>query len=92
MAFDRAWRNALASDATGRIISLALVPLFGISWSKKIIKAVKTHQIDELLAKIRNAASPRADYGRIADLFNMAFFTPTAFLPEWEQQRIIADR
>ena len=92
LAFGRSWRNAFASDATGRSISVALVPLFGISWGKKITTAVKTYRINELLAKIRNTAAPRVDYDRIAELFKVAFFTPSEFLPEWEEWRTIADR
>ena len=91
LAFDHAWRNAFASDATWRIISVALVPLLGISWSRKIITAVKTKRINDLLAKIRNTAVPRADYVRLADLSKLAFFTPTEFLPEWEERRTVAD-
>ena len=92
LAFDPAWRNAVDPDATGRIIFVALVPIFGIIWSKKIITGVKTNRINELFAKIRNTAAPRSDCDRLADLFKMAFFTPAVFLPEWEDRRTIADR
>ena len=92
LAFDHAWRNAFASEATWNSISVALVPLFGISWGEKITTAVKTRRINAILAKIRNTAAPRADYDRLADLFKLAFSTPTDFLPEWEERRTIADR
>ena len=92
LAFDHAWRNAFASNATPHSISAALVPLFGISWTKKVITAVKTNRINDLLAKIRNVDIPRADYDKLADLFKLAFFAPTHFLPEWEEWRVIAER
>ena len=92
MAFDHAWQTAFASNATAHSISVGLVPLFGIRWSKKIIIAIKTHRINELLAKVRHSAIPRPDYDRVEDLFKLAFFTPTTFPPEWEEWRTIADR
>ena len=92
LAFDHAWRNAFASNATGRSISAALVPLCGISWAKKVIMSVKTNRINDLLAKIRNVDIPRSDYVRLADLFKLAFFFPTFLLPEWEEWRTIAER
>ena len=92
LAFDHAWRNAFASNSPALSVSVALVPLFGIRWIKKITNAVKTHRINELLAKIRNSPVPRSDYDRVADLFKLAFFTPTEFLPEWGEWRLIADR
>ena len=92
LAFGRAWRNAFSSNATGHSISAALVPLFGISWTKKVIIDVKTNRINELLAKIRNVDIPRADYDRLADLFKLAFFCPTCFPPEWEEWPTTAER
>ena len=82
----------MASNATPRSISVALVPLFGINWAKKVISAVKTKPINDLLAKIRNVDIPREDYNRLADLFKLAFFAPVHFLPEWEEWRVIAER
>ena len=43
-------------------------------------------------ASIRNSAAPRPDYDRVADLFKLALFAPTTFLPEWEEWRTVADR
>ena len=81
LAFDHAWRNAMASNATPRSISASLVPLFGINWTKKVISAVKTKPINDLLAKIRNVDIPREDYNRLADLFKLAFFAPRSLPP-----------
>ena len=47
---------------------------------------------NQLLCKLRNSRVARADYHRVADLLKKANFTPTAFLPEWEEWRIPVDR
>ena len=87
MAFDHSRRCVLDERATSHSISVALVPLFGISWSRKIIAAVDTRPINrrsnQLLARVRNSPLPRADCGRVADLFKLSLFAPTEFSPEW---------
>ena len=40
LACDRSWKSVSADDAAIQIISAALVPLFGISWGKRVIAAV----------------------------------------------------
>ena len=92
LAFGHAWRGAFSSDSAGRSISVALVPLFGISWSMPGIGAVQTHRINLLLGKIRNSVDPRTDYDRAADLFRMAFCAPTEFLLERGEWRTVEDR
>ena len=77
-------------------MSVALVPLFGIRWSKKVIAAVDARPINrlanQLLAKVRNSPRPRVDYDRVADLFKLSYFAPAEFLPGWEVWRAVADR
>ena len=84
--FDHAWRRVFDEQATARSISLAVVPLLGIRWSKKIIVALDRRQnnrrVNQLLAKVRNSALPRAEYDRMEDLSKLAYFTPGDFLPE----------
>ena len=96
LAFDHAWRGVFDPTATASRISTALVPLFGISWSKKVIVAVDqrplNRKINQLLGRVRNSPLPRTDYDRLADLFKFAFYAPAEFLPEWGEWRTIADR
>ena len=95
LACDRVWKGAFADDEARRIISFALVPLFGIRWSKKAIAAMEARTINRranhLLARA-GKSPPRADCDRVADLFKLAYCAPAEFLPEWGEWRTISDR
>lgn len=92
LAFVHVGRSDFASNATGRSISVALAPLFGIRWSKKIIGAIKSHLVNQMLKHLRNSPFPRADCDRVADLSKDSFFTPKEARPEWEEWHAIVDR
>ena len=46
LAFDHAWRGVFEEQPTAHIISLALVPTFGVGWSRKSIAAVDTRPVN----------------------------------------------
>ena len=96
LALDHAWRRVFDEQATASSISLELVPLFGISWSRDNILAVDQRQnnrrINQLLARVGNSTQPRAEYDLLDDLFKSAYFAPGDSPPEWGEWRTIADR
>ena len=84
----------MAADprASANRLSAALVPLFGISWSRRAISNITTEPINKLLLRLRNAALPKPDRHRSAELVELAFFAPTPSSRNGGGWKVLADR
>ena len=62
-------------------IALALRPLFGIRWSRAVIKRVGSGHLCKILSALRNSSLSPVDYERISTLWKTALSWDESFPP-----------
>ena len=78
--------------ASSEVIREAIMPIYGITWTRPIFARFKQGRLNSFLAKVRNSTLPRSEYDRLASFWKQAYEVQSQLLPEWEEWRILFER
>ena len=92
IVIDNASRIVGDTKASPQVIREALIPIYGLTWTRAIFARFKQGRLNGFLAKIRNSSLPRSEYERLASFWKQAYEVDSQFLPEWEEWRVIFER
>ena len=73
-------------------IATALRPLFGIRWSRPVIKKVGSGHLCKILSALRNSNLSKLDYDRLSTLWTTALSWDDSFPPAWDCWRSLIER
>ena len=73
-------------------IALAVRPLFGIRWSRAVIKRVGSGHLCKILSALRNSSLSHVDYERLPTLWKTALSWDDSFPPAWDCWRSLIER
>ena len=69
-----------------------LIPIYGITWNRRISGMVTTDRINKLMRLMRNLGLKQSGYDRLSDFPQRAYATSPVFPPELLEWQILAGR
>ena len=75
-----------------KLISQALLPVFGIRWDADVIRRVSPGRLRKILWSLRNSKLSTQDYNRVRDLWVTGFGQEIIFPAAWEAWRSLIER
>ena len=69
-----------------------LIPVYGITWNRRVLAAVTTKKINDLCKQLRNLQLKRSEYDRLTAFFKQAFITAAHLPPEFREWEVLAER
>lgn len=61
--------------------SRLLVPVYGITWNRNVIRTVTTNELNRLFVWLRNSLLPAREYERLTTFFYRSFSASNQFFP-----------
>ena len=69
-----------------------LIPLYGITWNRRVLAAVTTKRINQLCQLLRHLKLKCSEYERLTAFFKQAFITAAQLPPEFREWEVLAER
>ena len=85
-------RKLGSTETSAKVLSDAIIPLFGIRWGVGVIRRVGAPLLRHILWQLRNSKLPDRDYNRVSELWKTGIANKATFPALWESWRSLIER
>ena len=69
-----------------------LIPLYGVTWNRRVLAVVTTKRINQLFQLLRHLQLRKSEYDRLTAFFQQAFITAAHLPSEFREWEVLAER